>query len=70
MIISKTDVLKEDAKMKIIIDAVSELVKISWNRLKPTEKALLAATSATLVLAMVSYGMSSRQQKKQRLMHP
>ncbi len=25
MIISKTDVLKEDAKMKIIIDAVSEL---------------------------------------------
>lgn len=70
MIISKTDVLKEDAKMKIIIDAVSELVKISWNRLKPTEKALLAATSATLILAMVSYGMSSRQQKKQRLMHP
>ena len=69
MIISKTDVLKEDAKMKIIIDAVSELVKISWNRLKPTEKALLAATSATLILAMVSYGMSSRQQKKQRLMH-
>ncbi|MDX8418502.1 hypothetical protein MOZ60_00155 [Stecheria sp. CLA-KB-P133] len=56
--------------MKIIIDAVSELAKISWNKLKPTEKALLAATSATLVLAMVSYGMSSRQQKKQRLMHP
>lgn len=70
MIISKTDVLKEDAKMKIIIDAVSELAKISWNKLKPTEKALLAATSATLALAMVSYGMSSRQQKKQRLMHP